>query len=1089
MFCSPSLNFFGKEALKEKALLIEGLWDTPKALLCLAALSNSQKNIVIVSGSRDDRLLDDLAFFSKQPILELLPWETLPGEEISPSADISGRRLEILYQLNFSSSTKIIHCSLQSLLQKTVSPDTLQRLCRLWHKGDEISFESIPSFLLELGYKKMPVAADKGEFAVRGGIIDIFPVSATEPYRLDFFGDILEQIRTYDPVGQKSIQKVPSLFISPASEWELLKAEDHPSLLWDYLGENTLIVFNELLSLEDHYTSLQSLPGSKTLFFSSFEDHLARTDHFQKIFLSELPIEQLSPIHIKERSGRKFYSGKNPLQKLSFECIGQSFEAHRWQHPFVGITDFFSLSENKEASSSDEVLLSLSRSTNVPLDLHILSSSEAEEKKLKDRIHHLNLTLPIKTSYHRGYLTSGFILSDTYFALLPQTELTHRYKARRQKWRSTYHTPASEFHELTPGDIVVHFHNGIGKFLGIETQKNHLGADAEFLIIEYAEKSKLYVPISQSHLVSRYIGSSETPATLSSLGSSKWQKTCIQAQKSIIGYAKELLERAANREIHGGFSCPEDSEEMVLFEEDFPFTETEDQIQAILSIKKDMISAKAMDRLICGDVGYGKTEVAMRAAFKAVMDGKKQVAVLVPTTILTLQHFENFKERMSNFALEIGMISRFMSTKDIKATLKKVQDGTLDILIGTHRIVSDDVQFKNLGLIIIDEEQRFGVRAKEHLKKAKVGVDCLTLSATPIPRTLYLSLIGAREISVINTPPQDRLPIKSILAERDAPVIQNALLRELSRDGQSYFIHNRVESIFQVKEELQKLVPQAKIVVGHGQMSADELDAVFHSFKSGNSDVLIATTIVENGVDIPNANTILIDKSDQFGMADLYQLRGRVGRWNRTAYAYFLTSKGQRLPEIARKRLQALIESSGHGGGMKVAMRDLEIRGAGDILGVQQSGQISAIGFHLYCKLLKKTVDAIKKNLPITFLETKIETCFDARLPDTYINEPSLRMEIYHRLGEASQFDEIENITLEMKDRFGPVPDPVLWLCLVAKIRLLAASRGIHFIKIEKFTMTTEKQKGKVLEKKTVALPQKKKPKEMEISILDILSR
>jgi transcription-repair coupling factor (superfamily II helicase) len=367
-----------------------------------------------------------------------------------------------------------------------------------------------------------------------------------------------------------------------------------------------------------------------------------------------------------------------------------------------------------------------------------------------------------------------------------------------------------------------------------------------------------------------------------------------------------------------------------------------------------------------------------------------------------------------------------MSNKEVKETLKKVASGSVDILIGTHRIISPDVVFKDLGLIIIDEEQRFGVRAKEHLKKAILGVDCLTLSATPIPRTLYLSLIGAKEISVINTPPQDRLPIKSVLADRDPLLIQNALLRELSRDGQSYFIHNRVESIFQVKEELQKLLPQARIVVGHGQMSSDDIDEVFHSFKSGMADILVATTIVENGIDIPNANTILIDKADQFGMADLYQLRGRVGRWNRPAYAYFLTAKGQRMPELSRKRLYALIESSGHGGGMKVAMRDLEIRGAGDILGVQQSGQISAIGFHLYCKLLKKTVDAMKKKQPIHFLETKIESSMEARIPDEYINEPSLRMEIYHRLGEASGSADVSSLLEEIQDRFGPAPESVL---------------------------------------------------------------
>jgi len=1066
---------------------VEGLWDAPKALLCLSLAKSTGKHVVIISGSREDRLLDDLAFFEVAPVLDLLPWETLPGEEIAPSSDITGKRLEILYALTKTKTPSIIHCSLQALLQRTISPKTLQKLCHEWKKGDTISFNGLTDFLINLGYKKMPIASDKGEFAIRGGILDIFPISAPEPYRLDFFGDTLEEIRTYDPIGQKSIKKVDRLFLSPASEWHLLKSEENPSLLWDYLGDNTAVVFNELLTIEDHYVSLEGLPGSKTKFFSTLDEHRKKIKHLQQILFSHNPVEELSEVEMTDRKGRSFYSGKNPMQELSFEFAGAKVITKRWQHPFIEIADFFSVLDNKQAATPEEIFSSLARCAKSPMELHFINASEAEEKKLKERLAAQSVPLPKNTHFDRGYLTSGFVLADTQLTLLPQTELTHRYKARRQKWRNTYHTPASEFHELTPGDVVVHFHNGIGKFLGCEKKINHLGAEAEFLILEYAESSKLFVPIAQSHLVSRYIGSREEMPTLSTLGSSKWQKSCVQAQKSIIGYAKELLERTAEREIQGGFIYSPDSEEMQLFEEEFPFVETEDQLSAIAEIKKDMTSSKAMDRLICGDVGYGKTEVAMRAAFKAVLDGKKQVAVLVPTTVLSMQHYENFKERMASFAVNVGVISRFLSAKEVKETLKKVADGTIDILIGTHRIISGDVLFKNLGLIIIDEEQRFGVRAKEHLKKAKIGVDCLTLSATPIPRTLYLSLIGAREISVINTPPQDRLPIKSVLADRDLGLIQNALLRELSRDGQSYFIHNRVETIFQVRDELQKLLPQARIVAGHGQMNPEEIDAVFHSFKSGEADILVATTIVENGIDIPNANTILIDKADQFGMADLYQLRGRVGRWNRPAYAYFLTSKGQRLPEIARKRLYALMESSGHGGGMKVAMRDLEIRGAGDILGVQQSGQISAIGFHLYCKLLKKTVDALKKKQPIYFLETKMEFSIDAKLPDDYINESSLRMEIYHRLGEASSFEEVDATLHEMKDRFGPPPPAVVWLCHLTRIRLFAAQKGISFIKFEKLTMTFEKQSGKVSHKKTVSLPQTKKPEEFEKSVLALL--
>jgi transcription-repair coupling factor (superfamily II helicase) len=757
-------------------------------------------------------------------------------------------------------------------------------------------------------------------------------------------------------------------------------------------------------------------------------------------------------------------------------------------HPFIPISDYFSLSENKSAATQEEILHALNHHAKTELEVHFISSTESEKNAFIDKIKSDQISLPKNTHYHLGYLSSGFVLEDAQIALLPMTELNHRLKPRRQKWRNTYHTPASDFHELVPGDVVVHFHHGIAKYLGIEKRPNHIGTPTEFLILEYTQQSKLFVPVSQSHLVSRYIGAKEEIPTLSQLGSNRWQKTRTAAQQAIIGYADQLIRMYAERAVQGGYLFPPDSHDVQLFESDFPFTETEDQLNAIVTIKEDMQSAKAMDRLVCGDVGYGKTEVAMRAAFKAVVDGKKQVAVLVPTTVLAMQHFETFSARMANFPINIAVLSRFRLRSEIKETLKKAADGKVDILIGTHRLISKDVVFKDLGLLIIDEEQRFGVRAKEHLKRLKVGVDCITLSATPIPRTLYLSLIGAKEISVINTPPQDRLPIKSLIAERDLQLIKNALLRELSRDGQAYFIHNRVETIFRISEEIQNLLPEARVVAGHGQMSADELDSVFHSFKSGQADILVATTIVENGIDIPNANTILIDRADTFGLADLYQMRGRVGRWNRPAYAYFLVPRARELPELTRRRLHALTESSGFGAGMKIAMRDLEIRGAGDILGTQQSGQISSIGFHLYCKLLKKAIEALKKKSSPSFTEAKMEFSFDASLPEEYINETSLRMEIYHRLGEAISLEDVDAILAELKDRFGPYPSQVLWLYHLTRLRLFASAHYFTLLKFENLTFTAERQSGKTLVKKTLPLPRTKKPDELEKQVISALT-
>ena len=1088
LLSSSSLTKLQEHALAEHAILIEGLWDCPKAYLIALLLKATGKNLLLITSDKNEnRIVDNLDYFGQNHFFEFPAWETLPGEEIAPSPDIVGKRFEILYHLMEEKKPTLVLAPLQAVLQKLPSPQILRPNCNLWKVGEEIPFDALDEFLEALGYRKEPVVADKGQYALRHGILDIFPLSSAQPYRVEFFGDQIDSIRSFDPIGQTSIEKVQEIFLCPASEPKLLEAEEQLSTLFDYLGRHTLVIFDDLLELEDRYISLKSLSAGQSRFFSTMEELLHAVKSMSHLFWTKERMEELSSVEIPKKIGRDFYSGKVPFQPLDFEAFGQKLSAKRWLHPFIPISDYFSPSEEISVTSREELLRGITRYANSDLTLHLLSATESEEGTLRQKLKEHDVVLPQKTRFERAYLASGFALADSTIAILPMTELTGRFRVRRQKWRSTYHTPAAEFHELSRGDLVVHFHNGIGKYLGVEKKKNHLGEESEFLVIEYASSSTLFVPIAQSYLVSRYIGAKEEMPSLSQLGTQKWHKARVQAQKAIIGYAEEMLKMNAERELVGGFVYPEDSDDMINFETDFPFVETDDQLAAISSIKQDMSSKKAMDRLICGDVGYGKTEVAMRSAFKAVSDGKKQVAVLVPTTVLAMQHYETFCDRMANYPINIGVISRFMPPKKVKETIAKAKSGAIDILIGTHRIISSDVSFKDLGLIVIDEEQRFGVRAKEHLKKLKVGVDCLTLSATPIPRTLYMSIIGARDVSVINTPPQDRLPIKSHIAERNEKTIQNALLRELSRDGQAYFIHNRVETIHNISDELQKLVPEARIVVGHGQMSADELDKVYHMFKHGEADILVATTIVENGVDIPNANTILIDRSHQFGLADLYQLRGRVGRWNRPAYAYFLIPQQREIAELSRKRLQALIDASGYGGGMKIAMRDLELRGAGDILGVKQSGQISSIGFHLYCKLLKRTIEAMKKKQAPSFIETKLEFAFDAKLPEEYISEPSLRMELYHRLGEASSDEETDVILKEMQDRFGPAPKEVIWLYHLTRLRIHAAQRGYHLLKFEKFTFLGEKQKGKETIRHSAPMPRTQDPKEFEEAIRAII--
>ncbi|MBS0625633.1 MAG: transcription-repair coupling factor [Verrucomicrobia bacterium] len=1063
---SPSLDTLQRAIASGKTLLLEGLWDAPKALIAsLASQATGRSILLITGGMREDTLFDDLSQISPDLAVEFPAWETLPGEEILPSPDILGKRFEALHTLIHKATPSVLLCPLPAVLQKVLPKEAVAPMLQTWKKGTSIPFESLPELLTNLGYKRTAVVSDKGEFALRGGILDLFPTASQDPYRIEFFGNEIDQIRIFDPIGQKSIEKAEEVFLSPANELQLLQKASRLVSIADYL-KDPILMWDDLLAIEDTYVALKNMPGAQSPFFYQLEDCLKRLKGSQQIICSEHPIEELSDV-------------KKTAETVHFEAINHRFEATRVFHTFRRVHDYFQPDEETE----EEVSLLDHFHPDAKLSLLFLNSNETEEADVKKRLE--GKKLPHDTRFSIGYLSSGFVLADLPFALIPNPEITKRTRIRRQKWRNTYHTPAAEFHELSPGDLVVHFHSGIGKYLGMEKHTNHLGVESEFLSIEYSENSKLFVPLSQAYLVSRYIGSKEAPPSLSTLGSKRWVNARTAAQAQIVGYANELLQLYAERAVHGGFRYPADSEYTIRFEKDFPYVETQDQLLAIAALKEDMISEKPMDRLICGDVGYGKTEVAMRAAFKAVVDGHKQVAVLVPTTVLAMQHYETFSQRMGGFPVRVDVVSRFKTPKQTRETLDKVRRGEVDILVGTHRLLSEDISFKDLGLLIIDEEQRFGVKAKEHLKKFKASIDCLTLSATPIPRTLYMSLVQARDMSVISTPPQDRLPIKTIIAETDPELIQNALMRELARGGQAFYIHNRVESIYTRAENIQKLVPSARIGVVHGQMGADEVDAIFHRFRLGELNLLFATTIVENGIDVPNANTILIDRADTYGLADLYQLRGRVGRWNRAAYAYFLIPKNARLPEQARKRLNALVEAGGYGGGMKIAMRDLEIRGAGDILGIQQSGQVSAIGFHLYCKLLKRAIEALKNKKPITFNETKMEFSYDARLPETYIEEVSLRMEIYYRLGDASTFEEIDELLVEMNDRFGPPPPQVMWLYHLTRVRAFAAQHHFSLLKFGTLSFIAEQQLGKETRSQTLLLPKKfQNPKDLEVHVI-----
>lgn len=1071
------------ELLLQAPCAVLGQLTSPaKALVALTKAIETQGSVLILTRESEDGALEaDLSFLAstlyptQNVLVESFPsWEVLPFEKGSASADIVGSRFKKLAALKAHQGPSVILVTLGAFLQKVVPPEALDKLMLPLAAGQTVDFETLVDLLREdMGYQERSLVSDKGEFAVRGGIIDIFPTNEKTPYRLDFFGDTLELIKTFNPLTQQSVDKVKAITLMPALERLVLdKYSQSLTTLSSYMQGATHLVINDMVQIEEAYIALMDAKKQDSPLMLSLPEALEPFNR-KLIFFSE---ESLAAHFPGFNKAVRQASDQVPI--LPLELCNLSWQVTPIELPLAGLPLL--------DIETDSVLAKLTALSHLNFSqLYFVTATEAEKVHLDKALSQLQFAPSCQLHFLEGLFSHSLIFRASGIAIISYAELTEKEMVKRETWRQSYHTPASTFHQLEKGDLVVHLQSGIAKFMGFEKQKNHLHKHEEFMILEYAEGSKLFVPLSQSHLVSRYIGTQTEVPPLTKLGSKKWTQAKVKAQKAVVGYAKELLDLEAKRRAIGGFIYEPDSEEMRLFEEDFPYEPTVDQKQAILDIKADMLGAEAMDRLICGDVGYGKTEVAMRTAFKAVVDGGKQVAVMVPTTVLASQHYDSFVSRMKDFPVRIALLCRMNSKKQTEETLKGLKEGTIDIVIGTHRLASKDVGFKNLGVLIIDEEQRFGVRTKEHLKKLKTGIDCLTLSATPIPRTLYSSLINLKAMSQISTPPQDRLPIKTVIAETDDKVIEAALLRELARGGKAFFIHNRVESIYEKKAWLEKLVPHAKMAVGHGQMTPSALDDIFHDFKHGDLDILLATTIVENGVDIPKANTIFIDKANTYGMADLYQLRGRVGRWKRLAYAYFLVPKNKELSEESRARLNALVETSGFGGGMKLAMRDLEIRGAGDILGVKQSGMVASVGFHFYCKMLKKTIAELKKKTGNTDIETipsiyevKVDSEFPSNFSHSYISHSDLRLEIYHRIGDIEKEEDLIAIEEELVDRFGPLPAQDKWFFAMANLRLFAALNKLTYVKMGKEQLLLHFMRRKKPTQQRVPMPLVDKPEE-----------
>ena len=996
-------------------------------------------------------------------------WEVLPHEGKLPHADVISERLQTLVALAGESKvqspkSKVVVTSVTALLQKTFPPADLKNASRTFARGDRANPLDLIEWLEAQGYEPEAQVTQKGELAMRGGIVDVFPPTSPWPVRLEFFGNELESLREFDPLTQVSRGEITSVTLPPAGELGILKRRQNE--------EGGMEKESALATLLDH------LPR-ETIFILCEPEQLAlRAEEYALQIPAGDPFFIAWPELLVELTRRKFTSVE----------LSENSDSSAATPQFTSLDAFRPLGERPPEpqiaeAQRREFFAQLHRWLRQDYAVHVFCNTDGERQRFEEIWKDFGFDTPLHPLI--GSLARGFICEEAKLVVVTDAEIFGRYKVQRPRRLKSPHAAAMrsameiDFADLDDGDLVVHLQHGIGRFRGLKnlpaglgtrgkllsTINSELSTSTECLVIEYAqadhdnEPPKLYVPVSEAHLVSKYVGVGKIRPPLHTLGGARWRKAVEQTETAVRDVAAELLRIQAVRESQPGHAFPADVTWQREFEGSFVFEETIDQVKAIAETKADMERAKPMDRLICGDVGFGKTEVAIRAAFKAVTSGK-QVAILVPTTVLAEQHYRNIRERVSDYPITVGLLSRYRTRSQQAETAKGMTDGSVDIVIGTHRLISKDIEFKNLGLVVIDEEQRFGVLHKEKFKAMWPLVDMLTLSATPIPRTLYMSLMGAKDMSTIETPPANRIPVETIICPYDERVIRDAIDREIARNGQVYFLHNRVGDIELIAAKIKKLCPKARILIGHGQMEEGALEDVMHQFIAGEADVLIATTIIESGVDIPNANTIIIDRADRFGLADLYQLRGRVGRAHHKAYAYLMLPRDMMTAGEARKRIAAIKQYGSLGAGFKIAMRDLEIRGAGNILGTAQSGHIVTIGFDLYCALLRQAIAKLKGQRPkhridiavsidfiITseaqWLGTKASDKAPAFIPSSYISETQLRIAAYRRLNEIATQEQLDLVKKEWRDRFGKIPDAAANLLLLSELKLSAAARKI----------------------------------------------
>lgn len=997
---------------------VTGLWGSSANLFAAAVASEhfytkglTPKILLVVPDAEDAREdWEDLKTFSNLPVTLFPAVEDIFNNESDAYEDIMAQRLFILNQLcrknkDAPHQTDVIVSPIQALIQPVPSKKTIGDNIVSFQKGQEYPMENLIGLLHSHHYQETSQVENQGEYAIRGGIIDVFPFATEIPCRIEYFGDEIESVRSFNVETQQSVAQINScqiLFVHKMYDLHPMQAEIQKTSLLDYLSRETTIILKEPTGIESKLRQMLEITDCKETLFTE-EEIFKQLNTFTKITLSRLPF---------------------------------TTENNAYAFQVKAIDDF--------PRQIQDIVAEFKKITEAHDKTIVFCINPAEEQRFREITSGLPEGLQ-QFELRRGYISQGFRFADINIAILANHEIFHRYKQHHEVKKVVQTRAIDSFLDLKKGDYIVHVTHGIGRFLGIEIIEDD-GCKREYLVLEYDEGTKIYVPATKIELVQKYIGASGHKAKLDKIHSKSWEMRKKRAEHAVADIASDLLHIQASRNAKEGIAYPPDTEWQRDFESAFIYEETPDQLQVLEAIKSDMQSKRPMDRLICGDVGYGKTELAIRAVFKAAMYGK-QAAVLVPTTILAQQHYTTFSERMADYPVEIEVLSRLKSHKEQKDILEKTLAGKIDILIGTHRLLQKDVVFKDLGLVIIDEEQRFGVAHKERFKKMRQVVDMLTLTATPIPRTLHMSLMGIKDISSLNTPPLGRQSIRTQIMRFDPQRIRQAILLEMNRNGQVYFVHNRVYNIERIAHTLSTIVPEARILVVHGQMMDEKLLAQrMKDFVDHKADILVSTTIIESGLDIPNVNTIFINCADSFGLADLHQLRGRVGRYKHHAYAYIVLPIDRPVTPEAEKRVKAIEEFAELGAGFKIAMRDLEIRGAGNILGVEQHGHIAAVGYEMYCRLLEIAV-CKARNEPVSEPpDVSLKLNLESFIPDEYIPEYSLKMDIYRRLNRSNTFKEIDAIRKEMIDRFGNAPQSVKNLLSESELRIIARDSKIRSI-------------------------------------------